>query len=57
MRKTDKRPTRLSQQGYIKKNKDAIVMRLLGSNTSLYNATMPLDDSFETNPEVHVSSL
>ena len=52
----NERPAKLFQQGYTRKNKDATVIPLPGSNTLLDDTTMPSDDSYETNPKVHVSS-
>ena len=51
----DEKPARLFQQCYTRKNKYATVISSLGFNT-LNDATMPLDDTSETNPEVHVPS-
>ncbi|KAL6327489.1 hypothetical protein AAG906_021562 [Vitis piasezkii] len=51
----DEKPARLFQQCYTRKNKYATVIPSLGFNT-LNDATMPLDDTSETNPEVHVPS-
>ena len=52
----DERLVGLCQQSYTRKNKDAIVIPTPGSNALLNDATMPSNDSFETNPEVHVPS-
>ncbi|RVW78783.1 hypothetical protein CK203_050944 [Vitis vinifera] len=51
----DEKPARLFQQCYTRRNKYATVIPSLGFNT-LNDATMPLDDTSETNPEVHVPS-
>ncbi|RVW82718.1 hypothetical protein CK203_046897 [Vitis vinifera] len=40
----------------MRKNKDATVIPPLSSNTPLDDTTIPLDDYFETNHEVHVPS-
>ncbi|RVX10675.1 hypothetical protein CK203_018199 [Vitis vinifera] len=53
----DERPTRLFQQVYTRKNKDATIIPSLGFNTPINDSTMPLNDTSETNLEVHVSSL
>ena len=52
----DEKPTRLFQQGYTRKNKDAIVIPLSSSNTPLNDTTKASDDSCNTDPKVHVPS-
>ncbi|RVW47349.1 hypothetical protein CK203_090328 [Vitis vinifera] len=42
---------------YTRKNKDATIIPSLGFNTPINDSTMPLNDTSETNLEVHVSSL
>ncbi|RVW45702.1 hypothetical protein CK203_105145 [Vitis vinifera] len=48
----DEKPTRLFQQGYTRKNKDAIVIPLSSSNTPLNDTTKASDDSCNTDPKM-----